>query len=157
MTPAPPPLPKKEDPVWEAFRVYLRAFVFLLPSLFVTGFALTFVFPRVQHLWKEVGLETSKAKWLMEWMETLMHHSIFISTGIFVFLLVSELKWAGWRRYRRFVVAAFTLLVHTAVLVWIAAIALEATLAAPMLAHQKVKALKANAGQGPAKSATDGP
>jgi hypothetical protein len=155
MTPAPPPLPKKEDPAWEAFCVYLRAFIFLLPSLFITSFALTFLFPKVEQLWKEVGLDTSQAKWLMEWMETLMHHAIFIGAGIFVFLLVSELTWAGWRRYRRFVVAAFTLLVHTAVLAWIAAIAVEATLAAPMLARQKVKELKANAGQGPAKSAAE--
>jgi nucleoside recognition membrane protein YjiH len=148
MTPAPPPLPKNEDPFWDGFRVYLRAFVFLLPSFFMMGFVLTFIFPRVKQLWEDTGLDTSPAKWLMEWVETLMHHSVFIALGIAVLLLVSELTWAGWRRYRRFVVTAFTLLVHTAVLAWIAAIALEATLAAPVLAHNKVKELKAKAEQG---------
>jgi hypothetical protein len=152
MTPAPPPLPKKDEPAWEAFRVYLRAFVFLLPSLFVMAFALTFLFPRVKQLWKDTGLDNSQAKWLMEWVETLMHYSIFIAIGLFVFLLVAELTWADWRRYRRFVVSAFTLLVHTVVLAWISAIALEATLAAPVLANKKVKELKANGAQRPAPS-----
>jgi hypothetical protein len=157
MTPAPPPLPKKEDPVWEAFRVYLRAFVFLSPSLFVSSFVLTYLFPRVRQLWNDVGLHTSKVQWMMAGMESLMSHFVFVAIAVIVFIVVAELTWAGWRRYRRFVVTSFTLLVHTAVLIWVVAIAIEATLAAPMLAHQKVKELKANAAKGSAQSATDDP
>jgi hypothetical protein len=147
MTPAPPPLPKKSDPAWEAIRLYLLAFFYLLPSVFVSNFALAYLLPRIERLWEDSGLNTSKLQWLMKAVEGMMPGLVFFALGFGVFAIVSEFAWTRWRRYRRPVVTVFMLLVHTAILSWITAVAVIANLAAPMLAQKRVKELKATAEQ----------
>jgi hypothetical protein len=72
--------------------------------------------------------------------------------GFIVFVMIAEMAWANWHRYRRYVVTVFMLIVHTAVLTWITAMAVCSTLAGPMLAQKKVKELKATMEQGSGNS-----
>ena len=150
--PAAPPLPKSPDPVWAAFRTHSLALVYLLPSIFITFFARDYLRPRVTQIWQEAGLNSSKAKWLMDSVDATIPYLIFSVVGFVVFVVTAELAWASWRRYRKFVVTFFMLLVHTAVLTWITAMAICATLAGPMLAQKKVKELKATMEPGSSNS-----
>jgi hypothetical protein len=149
MNPPPPPLPKNPDPVWEGLRTYLLAILYLLPSIFVISFASAFLLPKLNQIWDEAGLRSSKAAWMMGWVEGTIPYFVFCAAGFILFAFVCEVAWSTWRRLRRSVVTVFMLLVHTAVLAWITAIAVNSLLAAPMLAQKKVRELKAAAEQAP--------
>jgi hypothetical protein len=45
------------------------AFIYLLPSLFMALFARAYLHRRVIQIWKEAGLPSSKAKWMMDVVE----------------------------------------------------------------------------------------
>src|SRR5436190_24312517 len=100
MIPSPLPLRKNPDPAWEALRIYLLAFLYLLPSIFVANFALAYVFPRAKQIWGEAGLNASKANWLMDSVEEMIPYFVFLGSGFIVFVVICSVAWSNWRRYR---------------------------------------------------------
>ena len=130
---APPPSPDPNS----AFRTYLRAVALLIPTVFIWLFAITFLAPKLEQLWRDTGLTGSKAQWLMDASDAFKSNFYFVVAGVVVVLLLLEFRWAAWPRYRRVVVACATLFFHTAVLVAITTIATAALLAAPLLLKHK--------------------
>lgn len=125
----PPPLPDPNS----ACRIYLRAILTLIPTIFIWLFADLFLVAKLKQLWGETGLSGSKAQWLMTLSDTFHQNFNFIVPGLMILLLFVELRWAAWPRYRRAVVAGIVLFFHTAVLVGVTTIATAALLAAPLL------------------------
>ena len=125
------------DPDARAWRTYLRAGAFLIPSLFAWSFAVTFLLPRVQRIWEEAGSSAPRAQRFTDYCATLMHSIPIALAGMALILFLAEFLWLAWPRYRRVVVACATLLIHTAVLVGMTSIAIAACVAAPALARHK--------------------
>ena len=120
-----------------AWRTYLRAIVFLIPSALAWSFAGEFLLPRVQLIWRQAGLTASNAQWLMDSSSSFTRSMPYSFAAAFLILVLVEILWSAWPRFRRIVVACATLIFHTAVLADITSIAIAACLAAPLLAkHQ---------------------
>jgi hypothetical protein len=131
--PPPPPLLYPNS----ALRTYLRAGALLIPTISFWLFAMIFLVPKLEQIWQLAGLDGSKAQWLMDVSYELNQHFYFIFAGVIVVLLLFELHWVAWPRYRQTVVACATLFLHTAVLLGITTIAVAVCIAAPLLTKHK--------------------
>lgn len=109
----------------------------LIPTIFFWLFATTFLVPKLEQIWQLAGLDGSKAQWLMDASNGLKHYFRFVVAGLVGILVLLEIRWAAWPRYRGTVVACVTLFFHTAVLLGITTIAVAVCLAAPLLTKHK--------------------
>ena len=125
----PPKLPSPE----RALPVYLQAVATILPACFIWFFANIFLVPKLQYIWKIVGLTQSTAQWMMDSSYFFAQHMQYLFGAVFAVFLVLESRYPAWPRYRRTAVATVTVLFHTTVLIGVTAIATAVLLAAPLL------------------------
>ena len=118
-------------------RIYLRSALWLTPAFFIWLFANAFLLPKLKQGWALAGLQGSKAQMLMDVSSALQGQFEFAFFGLVAVLVLLEFFWTRWPRYRRVVVSGIALLIHTAVLVGITAIATAALLALPILTRSK--------------------
>src|SRR5581483_313918 len=129
---APPPLPTEA-----AWRTYVRSAVSLFPAFAAWVFASLFLQARLEMVWREAGLVGSRAQWLMSISDAFHHNFRFICLAVVLVIIVLELPVRVWPRYRRTVIFSATVLLNTAVFVWVLTLATAALLAAPLLANHK--------------------
>jgi len=114
-------------------RFYLRAMAFLVPALAVWAYAVRYLYPRVQLIWREGGGAAPDFQWLMEGVGLLAGYG-WVAAAAFLVAVVAAERWsAGWPRHRRAVVGSGVLVLNTAALAGITAMCLVLTLAAPGL------------------------
>lgn len=129
----PPPLPSAE-PVW---MTYLQAAGTILPALVVWFFSNAWLLPKLEWLWQHTNLPGSKAQWLLEASRFFAHSAGSVIGGVFILLVLVERCFPAWPRYRRGVVAVFTVFFHTLVLLGLLTISVSVLLAAPLLTKTK--------------------
>jgi hypothetical protein len=117
-----------------AWKSYLKATVFLLPALVIWGFALHFLYPKVQHLWVRAasvsGADTASAQVVMDTITVLVQNGGTIMTGLVVALLLLEVGIRSWARYRKFTLGSLVFVLNTLVLVGLTAMCLIAIITA---------------------------
>jgi len=128
-----PKLPSYE----RGLTVYFQAVATIVPTLFIWVFANVFLVPKLQYIWELVGLTHSKAQWFMDESFFLMHHIQVIFGAVVLVIVILELRYRAWPRYRRAVITTLTVLIHTTVLIGITAIACATLFAAPLLTRKQ--------------------
>ena len=132
-TQTPPKLPSSE----RGLTVYFQAVATIAPTLFIWVFANVFLVPKLHYIWELVGLTHSKAQWFMDESFFLMHHIQVIFGAVVLVIVILELRYRAWPRYRRAVITTLTVLIHTTVLIGITAIACATLFAAPLLTRKQ--------------------
>lgn len=130
---SPPPLPTVE-PAWAT---YLKAFATIFPALVIWFFANSFLLPKLEQLWNEANLGSSNARWLIDVSRFLANSTKFVFFPVVLVMIAVELTVPAWARYRRVVIAVFTVAFHTAVLLGLTAISTSVLFAAPSLLRQR--------------------
>ena len=112
---------------------YLRAVAFLVPALAMWAYAVRYLYPRVQVIWREGGGAAPDGQWLMDGVGLLVGYGWLVPAAFLAAVLAGELRSAGWGQHRRAVVGSGVLVLNAAVLIGITAMCLLLTLAAPGL------------------------
>ena len=116
---------------------YLKAVAFLLPAVSLWGFSAVFLFPKLQHIWRDAGFNNPTAHRFMGASNFFTSHAVFISSTIILVLILLEWHNSGWPRYRRGFIGLAVFFLNTAVLVLLTAMFTTALLAAPALLQMK--------------------
>jgi hypothetical protein len=105
------------------------------PALVIWNFADIFLLPKLEQLWRDTNLLTSKAVWILETSHLLIHTTKWLLVPGLLLLVILELCVSSWPRYRRVVVTFIAVSFHMVVLLGLAAVSTSALLAAPILEH----------------------
>jgi hypothetical protein len=111
----------------------LRAVAFLVPALAMWAYAVRYLYPRVQVIWREGGGAAPDVQWLMDGVGLLVGYGWLAAAVFLAAVVASESRSAGWGHYRRAVVGSGVVVLNAAVLTGITAMCLLLTLAAPGL------------------------
>jgi hypothetical protein len=77
-------------PVEAAWRLYLRALTFLLPGLGVWAYAVKYLHPKVQVLWRHGGDAAPNAQWLMDAVDRLVQYGWIALAAVAVAAIVGR-------------------------------------------------------------------
>lgn len=94
------PLPSRASAFW----TYAWAAGVLLPTIFVFGFAIDYILPKLVQIWQLAGLTGSKVQWPMNTCYGMKQHLHLIAATLFIVFFSLELFGTGWPRYRRAVI-----------------------------------------------------
>jgi hypothetical protein len=129
----PPPVPGSHRPVL----TYLGAILLTVPALALLIFSVIVHLPRLELLWRNAGLDGSRAQWLLDACRFVPNNLEFIFSGVLLLLILVELSWPGWRRWRRFVLFGAAFAVQMGVMLELAFVTTASQLAAGKVAKEK--------------------
>ena len=112
---------------------YLLAVAFLCPGLAVWEFAVIYLYPKVQVIWREGGAVGSEAQWLMNVADRLIEHGWLALLAIVVTLALVEVRATAGATYRRVVIGSAVVLLNSVVLAGLATLCILTLFAAPGL------------------------
>ena len=127
-----PTKPTNSDGVW---LVYGVAMIFLLPAFVVWLFTSIFLFPRLEMIWHQAGLDHSHAQWLLDVSRHFKDNGRWLIALVIILFAVLETRWHGWPRYRRRVILCTVFILNSAVLFGITILCISAFLAIPLMAE----------------------
>lgn len=111
----PPPIPASARAPESIWLTYIRAAAIFLPGLFFLAFVTIFIFPKVEALWLEAGLQASHAQSFMRATQTLFSSARYLIIVLLTIFCLLECLWAPWPRWRAMVttiaVSAFNIFV----------------------------------------------
>jgi len=119
------------EPRWAT---YVKSGAFLLPAVSLWAFSITFLFPRVQLIFRDSGFAVPGLfKIMMGVMIIIRDHGTFLCAATILILALLEWRSVKWPRYRRASLGGVVFLLNCAVLVMITAMFTLALMAAPAL------------------------
>lgn len=136
MSPGQPPLlPQQQQANFNsAMLTYARALLYLVTAGFFIVFAQTFIDPKIEQIWRDVGRERSPVILGMHSVVQFMkYNAIFVIFGVVVMVGVLEASARWWRRVRGFVVESIVYLTMVATILMYALMALGASVVAPLV------------------------
>src|SRR6266446_319692 len=90
--------PTNIEPRWNP---YLKAIGFLMPAFFFWVFAEVSVFPKLQMISRQSHSTGSDVQWLMDFLSFLMQNDGLLCGAVLAVLVLLELCFRVWARYRR--------------------------------------------------------
>lgn len=136
MNPGQPPLlPQQQQAnVNSAMLTYGRAVLYLVTAGFFILFAQTFIDPKIEQIWRDVGRERSAVILGMHSVVQFMKsNAVFVIFGVAVLVGVLEATTRWWRRVRGFVIESIVYLTVVATILMYALMALGASVVAPLV------------------------
>ncbi len=88
-------------------------------------------------IWEKAGLVGSRAQWLISFSNAFHQHFWYIITGVVLVFSFFEFRVRAWPRYRRTVLFSLTILLNSAVFIWVLTLATAALVAVPLLLKAK--------------------
>jgi len=90
--------------------------------------------PKLRWLWGKTDLTGSKAQWLMDLTNFLAQaFEVFFAASVVTFVFLEIRGKKSWPQYRSTIVSIVAVSFHTAILLSVAAMAVGALLAAPLM------------------------
>lgn len=127
-------VPAPVEPRW---LTYAKSALFLVPPALLWLFAQFMIFPKLQQIWLDAGLEpTSHGAW-MSTLAWSVRNAYAVFGAVLLGLLLLELCSTAWQRHRRVGVGLVLFLLNSAIAVGLTAMCISALLAAPALMHHK--------------------
>lgn len=145
MNPSQPPLlPQQQQANFKSAVVtYIRALVYLTTASFFIVFAQTFIDPKIEQIWRDVGRERSAVILAMHSVVQFMKsNAVFLIFGVAVLVGVLEASTRWWRRVRGFVVELIVYLTVVTTILMYALMALGASVVAPLVLKEHRDAQK---------------
>jgi phosphoglycerol transferase MdoB-like AlkP superfamily enzyme len=118
---------------------YIKGVAFLAPAVLCWVFGLIVPYPKVIEMWQRAGPKGAGAQRVMDTLLWLAHNSLTALEVVIIALILFELFFRRWARYRPAVVSVTVFLLNTAILVGLTAMCLAAAIAHQYLAWQLPK------------------
>jgi hypothetical protein len=137
----PPPIPGTQGPGVTSQRLgvtYLIALTLIIPPAMLLAFSIVIHLPKLEVIWREAGIDNTRAQWLLELCRFLPNNFYFLVAAGMIFLVIIECSWKGWARWRKLAVYGAVFLFHLFVMLELAFVATASQLAVgKMLANMK--------------------
>ena len=119
-----------------ALITYFKGAAVVLPAALATFFATCFLTPKLEQIWRTIGMTPSGAAVVLELTRWFANYWWMLAAGAAVLIAVLELKMSFWPRYRAGVVLSAGVLLNAAAFVGVLALAVLAILANGALASR---------------------
>lgn len=114
-------------------KTYVKAVVFVFPSVIIAQFINAFVLPKFMEVQRDAGISDAQLMNLITMARFSARYGVAFLALCAVFLLLMEWRFRLWPRYRKAVLGLLVFAVNTSVLMQLATMLIALAILAPML------------------------